>query len=97
MDLLEMKILIIDDDEDIRELTQLTLELQQEWTVFTAASGKAGITIAQQQQLDTILLDVMIPDMDGIATLKELQAYTTTQSIPVILLTSKVYAQKPLL
>jgi DNA-binding response OmpR family regulator len=85
-----MKILIIDDDEDIQEVAQLTLELQEEWTVVTASSGEAGIAIAQQEQPDAILLDVMMPQMDGIATLKELQAAPTTQSIPVILLTAKV-------
>ncbi|WP_071515147.1 response regulator [Geitlerinema sp. PCC 9228] len=85
-----MKILIIDDDEDIREVAQLTLELQEGWTVLTAGSGETGITIAKQEQPDAILLDVMMPQMDGFATLERLQADSNTQSIPVIFLTAKV-------
>jgi CheY-like chemotaxis protein len=83
------RILIIDDEQDIREATQICLEVSGDWEVFTAASGKEGLTKASAQQPDAILLDVMMPDMDGITTLEELQANPETQDIPVILLTAK--------
>lgn len=85
-----MRILIVDDDEDIQEVAQLALELQEDWTVLTASSGESGISLAKQEQPNAIVLDVMMPQMDGMATLKELQADATTQSIPVIFLTAKV-------
>ncbi|MGB6298531.1 MAG: response regulator [Rivularia sp. (in: cyanobacteria)] len=84
------KILIIDDDEDILEVAQLTFEAVSSWQVFTAISGNEGIIIAQAEQPDAILLDVMMPKMDGIATLDGLQSNPNTQKIPVILLTAKV-------
>ncbi len=84
------RILIIDDEEDIREVAQLTLESVGGWEVFTAESGIEGLKLAEIEKPDAILLDVMMPDMDGIATFQELQANPATQSIPVILLTAKV-------
>ncbi len=84
------KILIIDDDEDILEVAQLTFEAVSNWQVFTATSGSQGIVKAQAQQPDVILLDVMMPEMDGIATFNRLDSNPSTQNIPVILLTAKV-------
>jgi len=84
------KILIIDDDEDILEVAQLTFEAVSSWQVFTATSGSEGIVKAQVQQPDAILLDVMMPKMDGVATFHQLQSNPATQNIPVILLTAKV-------
>lgn len=84
------KILIIDDDEDILEVAQLTFETVSNWQVFTATSGSEGIAKAQAEQPDVILLDVMMPGMDGIATFKRLQLNTATKNISVILLTAKV-------
>ncbi len=84
------RILIIDDEEDIREVAQLTLESVGDWEVFTAESGMKGLQLAEAEKPDAILLDVMMPDMDGIATFQKLQANPSTQGIPVILLTAKV-------
>ncbi len=86
------RILIIDDEEDIRETTQICLEIAEEWEVLTASSGREGLVKAEQQHPDVILLDVMMPDMDGLTTLKNLQKKTQTQNIPVILLTAKAQA-----
>ena len=85
-------LLIIDDEDDIREVAQLALEAVGGWQVSTAASGSAGLTKAAAVQPDAILLDVMMPDMDGIATFNQLQANLATKHIPVILLTAKVQA-----
>ncbi|HBL12483.1 MAG TPA: two-component system response regulator [Cyanobacteria bacterium UBA11162] len=83
-------ILLIDDEEDIREVAQLSLELEAGWDVLTANSGSEGIAKAKTQQPDAILLDVMMPDMDGFTTFQQLQADLVSRSIPVILLTAKV-------
>lgn len=83
------RILVIDDEDGIREIIQICLEAAAGWDVLTAASGNEGLTTAQQEQPDAILLDVMMPDMDGPTTFRHLQANTTTQHIPTILLTAK--------
>ena len=83
------KILIIDDDDDVREATQICLEVIDDWVVLTASSGREGLIEAIDRQPDLILLDVMMPDMDGLQTFTELQANSVTRSIPVILLTAK--------
>lgn len=85
-------ILIIDDEADIRAVAQLSLEINQDWQVLTAASGGAGLTLAREQRPDAILLDVMMPDLDGPATWALLQEDPHTQTIPVIFLTAKVQA-----
>lgn len=84
------RVLIIDDDEDIRTVTRIALEKFAGWQPVLAGSGLAGLAIAQSQPLDAILLDVSMPDMDGLAVLTALQTHPTTQTIPVILLTAKV-------
>ncbi|HEY9666056.1 MAG TPA: response regulator [Coleofasciculaceae cyanobacterium] len=86
------RILIIDDEYDIRAVAQLTLKTVGGWDVLVAASGAEGLRQAADEQPDVILLDVMMPDMDGIETFRALQANPVTQSIPVILMTAKVQA-----
>lgn len=85
-------ILIIDDDDDIREVAQLTIEAVGGWQVLTAPSGIDGLAKAEIEQPDAILLDVMMPDLDGISTFELLKANPQIQNIPVILLTAKVQA-----
>ncbi len=84
------QVLIVDDEERIRELVQACLEDLGGWSTITAASGEEGLKIAQTQPIDAILLDVSMPIMDGFAVYEQLQAHSITQSIPVILLTAKV-------
>ncbi len=86
------RILIIDDEYDIRAVAQLTLKTVGGWDVSIAASGAEGLRQAADEQPDVILLDVMMPDMDGIETFRELQANPATESIPVIFMTAKVQA-----
>jgi CheY-like chemotaxis protein len=86
------RILIIDDESDIREVAQVSLQLVGGWDVLTAPSGEEGLATAGAEQPDAILLDVMMPDMDGPTTFGKLQANTATRHIPVILLTAKVQA-----
>ena len=84
------KILIIDDEDDIREVAALSLETVAGWEVIVANNGAAGVERAKLDLPDAILLDVMMPGMDGPTTFRELQKSPVTASIPVILLTAKV-------
>jgi CheY-like chemotaxis protein len=86
------KILLVDDEDDIREVAQLSLEMTAGWEVATASSGAEGVRIAAAERPDAILLDVMMPGMDGPATARELHARPETAQIPIILLTAKVQA-----
>ncbi|MFB2921505.1 response regulator [Aerosakkonema funiforme] len=86
------KVLIVDDEERLRELVQACLEDLGGWTALTAGSGQEGLQIAQTEAIDAILLDVSMPGMDGFALYDRLQANPATRSIPVILLTAKVLA-----
>jgi CheY-like chemotaxis protein len=85
------RVLLIDDEDDVREVAQLSLEMVAHWDVLTARSGAEGVLRAATEQPDAILLDVMMPDMDGLTTFSRLQASPVTQHIPVILLTAKLH------
>lgn len=85
-------ILIVDDESDIREIAQATLELTAGWRVVAAESGEAGLALAASQQPDAILLDVMMPGLDGPETLRRLRSSSATAEIPVIFMTAKVQA-----
>ncbi|HEY4219542.1 MAG TPA: response regulator [Gemmatimonadaceae bacterium] len=82
-------LLVIDDDDDIREIAQLALQLGASWTVLTAASGPAGVEAATAAPPDAILLDVMMPGVDGPATFELLRRGERTRAIPVVFLTAK--------
>lgn len=84
------RILIIDDEDDIREVAALSLESVAGWEVIVAGSGPQGLARAIEYQPDAILLDVMMPGMDGPSTFRELRKNPATASIPVLLLTAKV-------
>jgi CheY-like chemotaxis protein len=83
-------ILIVDDEERIREVVRACLEDLGEWETMTAASGQEGLIQSEAHALDAILLDVSMPDMDGCQFFAKLQENAATQNIPVILLTAKV-------
>jgi CheY-like chemotaxis protein len=84
------RVLIVDNEPYIQEVTKLSLEMVAGWQVLVASSGMAAIATATIAQPDAILLDVMMPDMDGLATFAKLQAQPETQAIPVILLTANI-------
>jgi CheY-like chemotaxis protein len=84
------RVLIIDDEDDIREVAALSLEATADWEILTARSGKEGIRVAAAEKPDAILMDVMMPEMDGPTTFKQLQLNPETKGIPVVLLTAKV-------
>lgn len=84
------RVLIVDDEERIQEVIQTCLEILNGWQVTTAGSGKDAIARALAEQPEAILLDVSMPDMDGLTVLQALRKQPQTQAIPVIFLTAKV-------
>ncbi len=83
-------VLIIDDEDDIREVAALSLEATSDWVIHTAGSGREGIATAAAKQPDAILMDVMMPGMDGPTAFRQMQENTRISHIPVVLLTAKV-------
>jgi CheY-like chemotaxis protein len=88
--MIQKKILLVDDETNLVLVIQICLEKLGGWTVITAESGAEGLVKAEMERPDAILLDVMMPDLDGFTVLKRLKANPVTQTIPVILLTAKV-------
>lgn len=84
------QILIVDDDDDIRDVVRVSLEEFGGWLAISAASGHEGLQIAKTKALDAILLDISMPDMDGFQLYEQLKIDPKTRNIPVILLTAKV-------
>jgi CheY-like chemotaxis protein len=84
------KILIVDDDEDIRLVTEFSARRIGNWEVVTAASGEEALVLALSERPDVILLDVMMPRLDGPTTMAKLREEPATAGIPVIFLTAKV-------
>ncbi|WP_228061803.1 response regulator [[Phormidium] sp. LEGE 05292] len=89
------RVLIIDDEPDVRAVVQGCLEDVAGWDVVTAASGQEGLVKVIADKPDGIVLDVMMPGMDGLAFLRELRSRPEGRSIPVILLSAKVNLTDP--
>ena len=85
-------VLVVDDDDDVREVTLIALETVGGWSVLPASGGHEAIGLAREHRPDLVLLDVMMPDLDGPATFRLLRADESTRDIPVVLLTAKVQA-----
>lgn len=81
------KILVVDDDEAINELIKINLELFG-YDVITAQDGIQGYTLAKQEQPDLLVLDVMMPDVDGYTVAKRVRENPTTKDIPILMLTA---------
>ena len=84
------RVLLVEDEDDIREVAQACLELTRGWEVHTARNGREGIAAAVEVLPDAVLLDVMMPELDGPGTLALLLDNDSTRDIPVIFLTAKV-------
>ena len=87
------RILLIDDEPGIRQVIPVAFKVMTSWETLVADSGAAGMAIAEAERPDAILLDVMIPDVDGITALGRIRANPATSSIPIVLLTAKVQAR----
>jgi len=83
------KVLVVDDDDMIREVAKIALESVAGWQVSTARNGEEARRVACQQRLDLVLLDVMMPSLDGPSTAALLRLDPTTRELPVIFLTAK--------
>ncbi|WP_018428793.1 response regulator [Hoeflea sp. 108] len=83
------RILYVDDEDDIREIAQMSLELEPGFSVRQCSSGSEALGEAAGWQPDLILLDVMMPEMDGPETLRRLAEQPSTAAIPVIFITAK--------
>ena len=88
------KVLLVDDDPRIRKIAQISLEGVGHWRVTLVASGFEAIEAANKERPDVILLDVMMPEMDGPTTLTKIREVAEIASIPVIFFTAKVQKQE---
>ena len=84
------RVLLIDDEDDIRSIAAIALERVGGWEVKAASGGAAGIAIAEEWHPEAIILDAMMPGMDGLATLRSLRERPATSKIPVVFLTASV-------
>lgn len=87
------KILIIEDEKAVVFILQRRLE-QDGFLVFSAEDGKKGLAMAQKERPDLILLDIIMPNMDGVACLKELRQKSWGKKIPVVILTNLSQEEK---
>ena len=83
------RVLVVDDEPDVRAVVCLSLEHVGGWSVVAAEGGLAGIAVARSGQLDAVVLDVMMPGTDGPATFRLLQTDRRTADIPVVMLTAR--------
>jgi two-component system phosphate regulon response regulator PhoB len=81
-------ILVIEDDPDIRELLSFALA-KEGWTALMAEDGEAGLAMLPSANPDCVVLDIMLPGMDGLEVLKSLKADPERKRLPVILTTAK--------
>ena len=82
------KVLVVDDEEYIQHILNFSFGAEG-YEVITAADGEEAVTIAKSEKPDIIVLDIMMPKMDGYEACKQIKADPQTQNIPVILLTAK--------
>lgn len=82
------KILVVDDERDVVELLKFLLE-KDGYSVVTAYNGREALTVTNENQPDLILLDVMMPEMDGYTVQTQLLDNPKTREIPIIILTAK--------
>lgn len=86
----KMKILVIDDEQDICELSKKILEKTGDYEVIFSTNGKEGIDLAKSCRPNLVLLDIMMPDMDGSEIAEHLSQDPVTKEIPVVFLTALI-------
>jgi DNA-binding response OmpR family regulator len=87
----DAKVLLVDDDPVILKLLQVNFEMEG-YTVMTAADGVEGLEKARSEHPDIVLLDIMMPRMDGLQVTQALKGDDATKEIPIILLSAKAQA-----
>lgn len=88
------KLLLVDDDPNIRRIAQISLQKLGPWTVEMAASGREALTMLQSSSPDVVILDVMMPEMDGPTTLAAVREKLPQFKGPIIFMTAKVMANE---
>ena len=84
-----MKVLIIDDEPDVRSVARLSLGRVGQMDVVELPGGVEAVATAKSERPDVILLDLMMPEMDGVETLEALRGDPETAEIPVVFITAK--------
>ena len=85
----DIRVVVIDDDQDIRRLIQVTLELTAGWEVTAVGDGPAGIAAVRERRPHAVIVDLMMPGMDGYAVCRALKAERETADIPLLVLTAR--------
>lgn len=88
----KIRVLIVDDEEDIIEFTEMALTATG-FSVITAEDGEQGLKLALSEKPDIILLDVMMPGLDGFSVCKQLKDNPETQHIPILMVSAKALNQ----
>jgi CheY-like chemotaxis protein len=88
------RVVVVDDEADIREIATLSLETVAGWQVVSVSSGLEAVAVVAREQPDAVLLDVMMPGQDGPATLAALRAQESTRAVPVVFLTAKAQVRE---
>jgi two-component system OmpR family response regulator len=83
------RVVLIDDDPDLRRLVKLTLEFTAGWEVFTAADGAEGMEVVREVKPDVAVVDYMMPGMDGYEVARRLRGDPQTAAIPIVFLTAR--------
>src|SRR5580704_7899444 len=89
-----LRVLHVDDEPDIRELVEISLGLDPEFLVKSCTSGKEALAAASDWVPNLILMDVMMPIMDGPQTLGHLRGFANTAKIPVVFMTARAQARE---
>ena len=83
------KVMVVDDEPDIQAVAEMSLSIVGGWSVCVVSSGEEALREAARDPPDVILLDMMMPGMDGLATMARLREQEETVNIPVVLMTAK--------
>lgn len=89
-----MRILYVDDEADIREIVSMSLSLDPDITVETVSSGAEALAAVRKSLPDVILLDVMMPEMDGPMTLFRLRERPESRGVPVVFMTARTQGRE---
>jgi CheY-like chemotaxis protein len=85
------RLLLVEDDDSIREIARMSLQRVGGWAVATANSGQAALdAVSEDPDFDAIILDVMMPGLDGPTTMERLRAGALPKTVPVVFLTAKL-------
>ncbi|RLQ87218.1 response regulator [Notoacmeibacter ruber] len=90
----KMRVLYVDDEPDIREIAVISLEIGEQFEVKSCSSGEEAVPFAKQWRPEVILLDVMMPVIDGPETLRRLRSQPETAAIPIIFVTARTQKQE---